>query len=101
MSHANLSEWGPSVMSDGRIIWTRSEYLDKGANFGHTLWAIRPDGTHPELLYGNNTKNCLLNGREVPGTPELLHADLPLRRLQRPDRADRHGPRTLQFRRPR
>jgi hypothetical protein len=71
LSHANLSEWGPAVMSDGRIIWTRSEYLDKGANFGHTLWAMRPDGTHPELLYGNNTKNCLLNGREVPGTTEL------------------------------
>ncbi len=71
LSHANLSEWAPSVMSDGRIIWTRSEYLDKGANFGHTLWSIRPDGTHPELIYGNNTKNCCLNGREVPGTEEI------------------------------
>ena len=55
LSYANLSEWTPSVMQDGRIIWMRSEYLDKGADFGHTLWAIRPDGTHPELLFGNNT----------------------------------------------
>jgi len=29
LSHANLSEWTPSVMNDGRIIWMRSEYLDK------------------------------------------------------------------------
>jgi hypothetical protein len=58
-------------MRDGRILWTRSEYLDKGADFGHTLWAIRPDGTHPELIFGNNTLNCYMNGREVPGTTEL------------------------------
>ncbi len=71
LSHANLSEWAPSVMRDGRILWTRSEYLDKGADFGHTLWAIRPDGTHPELVFGNNTLNCYVNAREVPGTEEL------------------------------
>ena len=71
LSFANLSEWAPSVMTDGRLIWTRSEYLDKGADFGHTLWAIRPDGTHPELVFGNDTRNCYANGREVPGTGEI------------------------------
>jgi hypothetical protein len=71
LSFANLSEWGPSVTRDGRILWTRSEYLDKGANFGHTLWTIRPDGTHPELLYGNDTRNCCMNGCEVPETEEI------------------------------
>jgi len=71
LSFANLSEWAPGVMRDGRILWTRSEYQDKGADFGHTLWAIRPDGTHPELVFGNNTPNCYMNGREVPGTREI------------------------------
>jgi len=71
LSYANVSEWAPSVMGDGRIAWTRSEYLDKGADFGHTLWAIRPDGTHPELIFGNNTLNCYANGREVPGMSEI------------------------------
>ena len=46
-------------MRDGRILWTRSEYIDKGADFGHTLWAIRPDGTHPELVFGNDTPQLL------------------------------------------
>jgi len=55
-------------MNDGRILWMRSEYLDKGADFGHTLWSIRPDGTHPELVFGNNTLNCYANGRQVPGS---------------------------------
>jgi len=72
LSHANLSEWKPSVMQSGRILWTRSEYLDKGADFGHTLWSIRPDGTHPELIFGNNTPNCYSQAHEVPGSQELV-----------------------------
>lgn len=72
LSHANLSEWKPSVMQSGRILWTRSEYLDKGADFGHTLWSIRPDGTHPELVFGNNTPNCYSQAHEIPGTQELV-----------------------------
>ncbi len=74
LSFANLSEWGPSVMSDGRIIWQRSEYIDKGADFSHTLWAVRPDGSHPELVFGNDIiqPNGYANGREVPGTSEFL-----------------------------
>ncbi len=72
LSFANLSEWTPAVMRDGRILWTRSEYVDKGADFGHTLWAVRPDGTHAELVFGNNTPNCYINAREVPGTREIL-----------------------------
>jgi hypothetical protein len=59
---------GSSMMRDGRILWTRSEYQDKGADFGHTLWAIRPDGTHPELVFGNNTPYCYGHAREVPGS---------------------------------
>jgi len=72
LSYANLSEWKPSVMQNGRILWTRSEYLDKGADFGHTLWSIRPDGTHPELVFGNNTPNCYSQAHEVPGTQEIV-----------------------------
>jgi len=72
LSHANLSEWKPSVMQSGRILWTRSEYLDKGADFGHTLWSIRPDGTHPELVFGNNTPNCYSQAHEIPGTHEIV-----------------------------
>lgn len=74
LSFANLSEWAPTVMRDGRILWTRSEYLDKGADFGHTLWAIHPDGSHPELIFGNDTPNCYMNGHEVPGTREICCA---------------------------
>jgi hypothetical protein len=72
LSHANLSEWKPSLTRSGEILWTRSEYLDKGADFGHTLWSIRPDGTHPELVFGNNTPNCYSQAHEVPGSDEIV-----------------------------
>ncbi|MHB9006021.1 MAG: HzsA-related protein [Limisphaerales bacterium] len=72
LSHANLSEWDPAMMRDGRILWTRSEYQDKGADFGHTLWAIRPDGDHPELVFGNDTPYGYGHAREVPGSQELV-----------------------------
>ena len=73
ISHNNLSEWGPTVRRDGRIMWTRSEYQDKGADYGHTVWAIRPDGTFSELVYGNNTDHNIMNAMEVPGREyELL-----------------------------
>ena len=72
LSFANLSEWDPAVMRDGRILWTRSEYLDKGADFGHTLWSIRPDGDHPELVFGNDTPYCYGHGREVPDSQEIV-----------------------------
>ena len=84
LSHANLSEWKPSVMQNGRILWTRSEYLDKGADFGHTLWAIRPDGTHPELIFGNNTPNCYSQAHEAPGTNEIVCTLM--------SHGDHHGP---------
>ncbi len=73
LSLASLSEWAPAVMKDGRILWTRWEYIDKGADFTQTLWSIHPDGTHPELVYGNTIvqPNGYANGREVPGTNEI------------------------------
>jgi Hydrazine synthase alpha subunit middle domain/F5/8 type C domain len=73
LSFASLSEWAPSVMRDGRIVWTRWEYVDKGADFSQTLWSIRPDGTEADLVFGNDViqPNGYACGREVPGTNEI------------------------------
>lgn len=76
LSFNNISEWFPTVRRDGRIMWTRSEYMDKGADYGHTIWTIRPDGTHPELVYGNNTSINIMNAMEVPGRENELCATI-------------------------
>ncbi|MCL1922220.1 MAG: discoidin domain-containing protein, partial [Kiritimatiellaeota bacterium] len=72
LSHANLTEFAPSVMDDGRILWTRSEYNDKGSDYGHMLWTIRADGTYPELAYGNTLAlpQGFANARQMPATRE-------------------------------
>lgn len=77
LSFANLTEWAPSVTHDGRILWTRSEYQDKGADYGHTLWTMRPDGTMPELTFGNTIPlpQGFANGREIPDS-NLLAATM-------------------------
>ncbi len=73
LSYANLSEFAPSVADSGSILWTRSEYVDKGADYGHTLWSIRPDGSSPELVFGNtiNLPQGYANGRQVPDSTEV------------------------------
>lgn len=73
LSYANLTEFAPSVLDDGRLLWTRSEYVDKGADYGHTLWTIRADGTYPDLTFGNTIAlpQGYANARQVPGTSEV------------------------------
>ncbi|MCX6911273.1 MAG: hypothetical protein NTY01_24970, partial [Verrucomicrobia bacterium] len=43
LSEGALSESAPSVMNDGRILYTRWEYVDKGVIAVQDLWAMRPD----------------------------------------------------------
>ena len=40
-----LMDFTPSVLNDGRIIYTRWEYVDRAACPIQSLWAINPDGT--------------------------------------------------------
>ena len=45
LSQGALSEFCPSVMNDGRILYNRWEYVDKGAGAVQSLWAMCPDGS--------------------------------------------------------
>ncbi len=42
LSHGALSESTPAMMNDGRILYTRWEYVDKGVIAAQDLWAMRP-----------------------------------------------------------
>lgn len=43
----------PSVLNDGRIIYTRWEYVDRAACPIQSLWTLNPDGTGLSGFYGN------------------------------------------------
>jgi len=74
LSANNLNEFSPSVLPDGRILFTRWEYQDKGAALNQSLWAVRPDGTMLCHVFGNTIAGPMsyLGARCVPGTGEIV-----------------------------
>ncbi|MBE3068788.1 MAG: hypothetical protein IMZ66_00990 [Planctomycetes bacterium] len=74
LTNSSVSEASPSVMNDGRILYTRWEYVDKGAVSVKCLWAMAPDGTRSAEVYGNDIAlpPTLLHGRAIPGFADLF-----------------------------
>lgn len=71
LSRSSVSETAPSMLPDGRILYTRWEYVAKGAVSVKCLWAMRPDGTASSEVYGNDIAfpPTLNYGRAIPGAP--------------------------------
>ncbi len=53
LSFHETHEWQPSITADGRIVYTRWDYVDRDTNMAHHPWACRPDGTDPRSFHGN------------------------------------------------
>ena len=68
------NEWDPAVLADGRIIYTRWDYVDRHAVYYEQLWTVRADGSAPAAFYGNNTYNPvgLWEARQVPRSPRVM-----------------------------
>jgi hypothetical protein len=64
----------PTVTPDGRIIYTRWEYSDRGQLFVQGLFQMNPDGTGQTELYGNDSwfPTSLLHARGIPGTHKVV-----------------------------
>jgi hypothetical protein len=53
ISYHETNEWQPSISNDGRIAYTRWDYLDRDDNIAHHLWTCDPDGCNPRAPHGN------------------------------------------------
>ena len=64
----------PTVMPDGRIVYTRWEYQDRGQLFVQGLFQMNPDGTGQTEFYANNSwfPTSLLHARGIPGTRKVV-----------------------------
>ena len=73
ISYGALSEFTPTIMEDGRILYNRWEYVYKGIAAVQSLWATRPDGSGNEEFYGDNITNpgVFWQARQVPGHPRM------------------------------
>jgi len=69
-----LNDFTPYVLEDGRIIFTRWEYVDRPAIPIQSLWAINPDGTGLSGFFGNRvlTPGTFMEARQIPGTNKII-----------------------------
>ena len=74
LSFAEAPEWEPSVLDDGRILYTRWDYTNRHSYHFQSLWVTRPDGTGTANIYGNLTRNPCNVGepRPVPGSHKIV-----------------------------
>ena len=65
------TEFDPSLMLDGRILYGRWEYVDKTALTIQSLWTVYPDGMQETALYANNMvfPEAVLDSRQVFSDP--------------------------------
>ena len=66
-----LTDFTPSIMDDGRIMYSRWEYVDRPAIPIQSLWAINPDGTGLTGVFGNRVlcPATFMEARDIPGLP--------------------------------
>lgn len=69
-----LNDFTPAVLDDGRIIYTRWEYVDRPAIPIQSLWTINPDGTGLLGYYGNRvlSPGTFMEARQIPGSTKIL-----------------------------
>ena len=69
-----LNDFTPSVMDDGRIVYSRWEYVDRPAIPIQSLWTINPDGTGLAGYFGNRVLSpaTFMEAREIAGTGKVL-----------------------------
>jgi hypothetical protein len=68
----------PAILQDGRIIYTRWEYIDRSQVGYHQLWAMNPDGTNVAAFYGNQKHYPLfIEAKAIPGGDDVLVIDSP------------------------
>ena len=61
-------DWYPSVMPDGRVMYTRWEYTDVTHFYSRLVMTMNPDGTSQQALYGSNSywPNSVFYARSIP-----------------------------------
>lgn len=74
ISFHETNEWFPTLAHNGRIVYTRWDYVDRDAVYYQQLWSTRQDGTDGRIFYGNNTFNPpgMWEPKAVPGSEKIM-----------------------------
>ena len=73
LSWNDVAEWFPALSAEGEILFARWDYIDRDAVRHQNLWSMRPDGTNPKAVWGNETPSphCLFQPCAVPGSGKI------------------------------
>ena len=82
LSFHETNEWAPSVTNDGRIIYTRWDYVDRFGCTAHLPWITTLDGRDSRAVHGNFAPRHLrpdmeLNCRAIPGSQKFVATAAP------------------------
>jgi hypothetical protein len=82
LSYHETNEWSPSVTHDGRIIYTRWDYVDRHGCTAHMPWITTVDGRDSRAVHGNFAPRNLrpdmeLNIRAVPASQKFVATAAP------------------------
>jgi hypothetical protein len=74
VSYNNEPDYLPSVMNDGRVLYTRWEYTDKPLWRAEKLWTMNPDGTQAAMFWGNQSvwPDLTKDARPIPGSRAVM-----------------------------
>ncbi len=78
ISRNNEPDWCPSLLPDGRVIYSRWEYHDKALWRIQSLWTTNPDGTNTMTFWGNQSvwPDHLAEPRAIPGSNRVMFTGL-------------------------
>ena len=77
LSYHETNEWAPSVSNDGKIIWTRWDYIDRHGCTVHHPWKMSLNGSDPRQIQGNYTirgkrADTEMDVRAIPDSGKLI-----------------------------
>ena len=74
VSYHETHEYDPAVLNDGRVLYTRWDYVDRAAVSFQHLWTVKPDGSDVRIFYGNNTLNPMgiWQAQPIPGSSLVM-----------------------------
>jgi len=76
VSQNTLSDFSPHLLPDGRVLFTRWEYIDRDLTYRQSLWTQNPDGRRYQLFFGNTIRDVgtFWQARPLPGHRDLVVA---------------------------
>jgi hypothetical protein len=74
VSQNSEPDFVPSLLGDGRVIYSRWEYTDKSVFRVQSLWTTNPDGTNTMAFWGNQSvwPDHLAQPRAIPGSRRVM-----------------------------